>query len=208
MMRQTKVKICGLTRPEEITYVNEYQPEYVGFVFAKSRRQVDCNQARNLRRLLDPQIQVTGVFVNESEDVIARLCENKTIDVVQLHGEEDESYIRKLRERIEHPIIKAVRVRGAQDILAAEKLPCEYLLLDTYMKGQYGGSGKAFDLGLIPRLTKPFFLAGGLTAEQVQEKIHACHPYAVDISSGVEGEDGLKDREKIRIFIEKVREEQ
>ncbi len=208
MTEKTKVKICGLMRLEDVAYVNDYQPEYVGFVFAKTRRQVNGDWAKRLRLFLDPQIQTVGVFVNESVDVIAGLCENKTIHVVQLHGDEDEAYISDLKKKVGNPIVKAVRVREQQDVLRAEQLPCDYLLLDTYVKGQYGGSGKTFDLELIPKLTKPFFLAGGLTADNVQEKIKACHPYAVDISSGVEGDDGWKDREKIRLFIDKVREEQ
>ncbi len=208
MTEKTKVKICGLMRLEDVAYVNDYQPEYVGFVFAKTRRQVNGDWAKRLRLFLDPQIQTVGVFVNESVDVIAGLCENKTIHVVQLHGDEDEAYISDLKKKVGNPIVKAVRVREQQDVWRAEQLPCDYLLLDTYVKGQYGGSGKTFDLELIPKLTKPFFLAGGLTADNVQEKIKACHPYAVDISSGVEGDDGWKDREKIRLFIDKVREEQ
>lgn len=203
----TKVKICGLTRPEDIACVNECRPDYVGFVFYhKSSRLVSEETAKNLHELLYPEIQAVGVFVNEKIDKIVSLCEHNVIDVIQLHGEEDEEYIHALRESVSSPIIKGVRVRSMDDILRAQQLPCDYLLLDTYRKGTYGGSGQTFNLGLIPRLSKPFFLAGGLDAENVKEKIGTIHPYAVDISSGVEGADGWKDPEKIRKFINNVRE--
>ena len=202
----TKVKICGLMRLEDVAYVNAYRPEYAGFVFAGSRRQVDGEWVKGLRSFLDPDILVTGVFVNEPVENILRLCHNKTIDVIQLHGDETEAYIDEIKKNTGNPIIKALRVKNTEDVLRAQQFPCDYLLLDTYTKSQYGGSGEEFDLSLVPSLSKPFFLAGGLTSENVAEKIKAVRPYAVDISSGVEGEDGWKDMDKIKTFIEKVRE--
>ena len=145
------------------------------------------------------------MFVNEHQEKIARLVRKRTIDAVQLHGDEGEEYISSLKAKIpEVPVIKAVRVRNEKQILEAEKLDCEYLLLDTYMKDAYGGSGKQFDKTLIPELQKPYFLAGGLSAVNVIDNLKLCSPYAVDISSAVET-DGMKDEGKIRDFIERVR---
>lgn len=203
----TKIKICGLMRMEDIDCVNRWRPEYVGFVFANTRRKVSEGLARQMREALDPDIKAVGVFVNEAAERVAYLANAGIIDLAQLHGEENEAYIEKLRGMAGCPIIKAARVRESEDILRAQRLSCDYLLLDTYVKSQYGGTGHDFDLTMVPELAKPFFLAGGLTAENVREKIRAVQPFAVDISSGVEGEDGQKDQERIRRFIEQVREE-
>lgn len=200
----TKVKICGLRREEDILLANDCKPDYIGFVFAKSKRQVSGETAAKLKQLLNSDIQAVGVFVNASIEEIAELCEKHIIDVVQLHGDEDQDYILELKKYVKNPIVKAVRVKNTEQILEAENLPCDMLLLDTYTKGQYGGSGTTFDYELIPKLRKPYFLAGGLTIENVTQAIMRCKPYAVDISSGVET-DGWKDAEKVRTLIEKVR---
>ncbi len=199
-----KVKICGLKSPEDLTFVNKYQPEYIGFVFAISKRQIQDTQAAYLKELLDKKIQAVGVFVNEPMEHIIKLCRDKVIDLVQLHGDEDEAYILKLKNLISNPIIKAVRVQRAGQIEAMQKLPFNHLLLDTYSKYQYGGSGVTFDRGLIPDNCKPFFLAGGLNKDNILESIKDCRPYCVDISSGVETE-GKKDEKKIKEIIELVR---
>ena len=201
-----KVKICGLKRLEDVDMVNQYLPEYAGFVFADTSRYVSMDTAKKLREAMDPRIQSVGVFVNEDPDHIVNLCKSGIIQLIQLHGDEEESYIRELRERVVTPVIKAVRVRSTEQILEAERLPVDYLLLDTYVKGIYGGSGKGFDKALIPELQKPYFLAGGLNADNVQENIRLCKPYAVDVSSAVET-DKVKDKEKIRDFINAVRYE-
>lgn len=204
-MGKTKIKICGLKRPEDIQIANSLKPNYVGFVFAKSSRQVTEKIADSLREQLLTEIPAVGVFVQEPIARIARLCKEQIIQMIQLHGEEDEEYIKRLRQEVQDiPIIRAVRVRTREQILEAEKMDCEYLLLDTYIKGTYGGSGQQFDKRLIPGLEKPYFLAGGLDAENVRENIEACHPYAVDVSSAVET-DGIKDAVKIQNFIERVR---
>ena len=214
----TRIKICGLKRTEDVDYVNQYLPDYAGFVFAGSKRKVTDEQAEELSKKLDERITPVGVFVNELAEHIVNLVKKGIIRVVQLHGDEDETYILKLRELLEEAdkesdnrkeaikIIKAVRVRSREQILEAAKLPCDYLLLDTWQKDTYGGCGKQFDKSLIPsELTVPYFLAGGLSAENIQENIKTCHPYAVDVSSAVET-DGNKDRKKIQEFIERVRE--
>jgi len=205
-MSKIQIKICGLRREEDIKYVNECLPEYIGFVFAESKRKVDKKQAKVLKEMLSSKIQAVGVFVNAALEEIEELCSENVIDIVQLHGEEDIVYIESLRERISNPIIKAIRVRSQEQILEEEKMPCEMLLLDTYTKGEYGGSGKDFDLQMIPELEKPYFLAGGLQVETIKEKLAQVNPYAVDISSGVET-DGIKDFQKIKEFVKKIREE-
>ena len=200
----SKVKICGLVRPEDIETANLCRPDYIGFVFADSRRRVSIEQAECLRAGLADGILAVGVFVNAPAQEAARIAEKGIIDIIQLHGDEDEAYIRTIKKYTRKPVIKAVRVQSREQILKAEELPCEYLLLDTYTKGQYGGSGKGFDLSLIPSLKRPFFLAGGLNSQNVRQAIDMTHPYAVDTSSGVET-DYKKDYEKIKAFINAVR---
>jgi phosphoribosylanthranilate isomerase len=200
----TRIKICGLTRLEDIEAVNHCLPEYVGFVFAPSRRQVTPAHARLLKQRLDPRIQAVGVFVNETVENIALLCAAGTIDVVQLHGDEDQGFIDSLRQRVVCPIIKAIRVKSSEQVGQAQELPCDLLLLDTYQEGRYGGSGQTFDRALIPELQKPFLLAGGLNADNIRQAIEECHPWGVDISSGVETL-GTKDEAKIREIIAAVR---
>lgn len=204
-MGKTKIKICGLKRPEDIQMVNRLKPDFSGFVFAGSKRKVDKEQARKLREALDPDIPAVGVFVNETIQNVTELCREKIIQIVQLHGDEDAYYIEEIRKNLpDIPLIKAVRVQSKEQILEAEKLDVDYLLLDTYVKGQYGGSGTGFDKALIPKLTKPYFLAGGLDAENVNENISRYNPFAVDVSSAVET-DGVKDETEIEEFIERVR---
>lgn len=199
----TKVKICGLSRMEDIACVNEYLPDYAGFVFAKSRRQVTPGQAARLKEALDPRILAVGVFVNAQIEEICRLCSQGILDLVQLHGDEDGEYLERLSASIQAPVIRAVRVQSAGQVLKAQEQACDYLLLDTFLPGQYGGGGHTFDLSLIPPLTKPWFLAGGLDAGNVAERVAQCQPFGVDVSSGVETQ-GKKDPEKIRKFIESL----
>ncbi len=200
----TKIKICGLTRKEDIAAVNRWLPDYAGFVFCQSRRRVTPERAVFLKADLDSRIQAVGVFINEPVYSIVELCNTCVIDVVQLHGDESEAYIRELKSRIDCPVIKAVRVRSAEQVRRAEQLSCDLLLLDTYQKTEYGGSGKTFDHSMIPLLEKRFFLAGGLKNDNISLIIEKYNPYGVDISSGVET-DGLKDETKIRQIIQTVR---
>lgn len=200
----TKIKICGLTRPEDIAAVNRYLPEYIGFVFAESRRRVTGQQASWLKQGLDDRIQAVGVFVNEKVPVIADLCNSGIIDMIQLHGDENQAFIKELKYRTDRPIIKALRVQNQMQIWEAQQLPCDYLLLDTYVPDRSGGSGQLFDHRLIPVLQKPYFLAGGLNNENIPNIVEHFAPYAVDVSSGVETE-GSKDDIKIRDIINTVR---
>ena len=202
MESKTRIKICGLTRLEDITYVNEAKPEYIGFVFwPKSKRAVGDEQAAELKKSLDPSIQAVGVFVNETPERIIQLLKKQIIDLAQLHGEETEEQIERIRRETGKPVIKAVKIRTREDILAGIQTKADYLL-DSGM-----GSGETFDWNTIPQIEKPFFLAGGLYPGNVEEAVQNFHPYAVDVSSGVET-DGKKDETKIREFIRRVRDEQ
>lgn len=201
-----KIKICGLKSLEDVAIVNEVMPEYVGFVFAKSKRKVSKEQAIQMRANLDPKIQVVGVFVKEPMEHIIELCSEGVIDCVQLHGEEDLDYVMELKAKIEQPIIYARRL-VQQGVVQFEQWPVDFLLFDTYVKDVYGGSGKLIDYECVPKVRKPIFLAGGLTAETVGAAITSVSPYCVDVSSGVET-NGTKDRDKIFKFVEQVRNEQ
>ncbi len=199
------IKICGLTRMADIDAVNDALPDYIGFVFAESRRKVGLEAAAAMKARLDPRIRAVGVFVNADMRNIYHLCEKGVIDLVQLHGDEDTDYITALKKEIHCPVIKAVRVQSPKQVLETEALLCDYLLLDTYRKNAHGGTGESFDYALIPPLTKPFFLAGGLHAGNIKQAA-AQNPFCLDVSSGVET-DGIKDAEKIRKIVKIVREE-
>lgn len=198
-----KIKICGLKRLEDIYAVNEYKPDYIGFVFAHKKRLVSPELAYELKQHLNSSIKAVGVFVNAEIDFILKLVESGTIDIIQLHGDEDNAYISKLRTKTSVPIIKAIRVKSAEDILAGESIQCDYLLLDTYADNAYGGTGKAFDWSIIPKINKPFFLAGGLSIKNIASAAEV-NPYCLDISSGVET-DGFKDKTKIAQIIKTIR---
>lgn len=191
-----KLKFCGLTREEDIKAANEIRPDYVGFVFADSRRKVSDRDAARLREHLAPDIKTVGVFVNDDPKHIAALVRDEVIDLVQLHGGESVRYIEKLRERIDAPIIYAVRVESRRDIEEADRLPVDYLLLDTYTKHAYGGSGKTFDWSLIGNINHLYFLAGGLNESNI-ERAAQTGAYALDLSSGIETDD-RKDSDKMR----------
>lgn len=195
----TKIKMCGLSRLCDIEYANEVKPEFIGFVFAeKSRRYVSPEKASELRQKLDSSIIPVGVFVDADIDFIAELVNNRTIDIVQLHGSEDESYIESLRKLVNVPIIQAFRIEKISDTEKAELSTADYVLLDSG-----GGSGKAFDHSLI-NIKRPYFLAGGLTPENVGEISRRLEPYAVDASSSLET-DGYKDINKMRAFADALR---
>ena len=192
MEEQTRIKICGLTRLEDIDAVNELKPEYVGFVFAKSRRQITKEHAVTLRRYLDPEIQAVGVFVNELPAIVAGYLEEGVIDLAQLHGNESEEYIHSLRFRTGGELIKAFSIKTPEDVKRALRSPADYILLDQGA----GGTGETFDWDLVPPVKRPFFLAGGLAPENLRTAIAKLHPWAVDISSSLET-DGKKDPAKI-----------
>lgn len=195
----TKIKMCGLSRLCDIEYANEVKPEFIGFVFAeKSRRYVSPEKASELRQKLDSRIIPVGVFVDADIDFIVKLVNSRTIDIVQLHGSEDESYIKNLRKLVNVPIIQAFRIEKTSDTEKAELSAADYVLLDSG-----GGSGKVFDHSLI-NIKRPYFLAGGLTPENVGEISRRLEPYAVDVSSSLET-DGYKDINKMRAFADALR---
>ena len=199
--QRTKIKICGLKRPEDITYVNEAKPDYCGFIieFPKSSRNVTGALVRELTAKLNPDIIPVGVFVNVAPERVEELLLDGTIHIAQLHGQEDEAYIRRIQKNTGHQVIKVFSVKTAQDIENALKSPADYILLD-----QGGdGTGQTFDWSLIPEIDRPFFLAGGLGADNLETAVRTIHPYAVDLSSSVET-DGMKDRDKILKAVQLV----
>ncbi len=200
----TRVKICGLSRKFDIDYVNSAMPEYIGFVFAESKRQVTLDTARMLKERLDKRIKAVGVFVNDSVGRIAKACDESIIDIIQLHGDEDETYIGALRELTGKPIIRAVRVRDKGDVLAARDCGSDYVLFDAYRPQSYGGTGQAFDWDFIKDFDRPFFLGGGIHVENISSAITRCTPFCVDVSSGVETY-GVKDISKINDVIRLAR---
>lgn len=211
-----KIKLCGMMKPCDIEYANRVKPDFVGFIFANTRRKISAAQAKQFREALDAEIPAVGVFVNEDISVITSLVQNGCIDLIQLHGEEDADYIRRLREICDVPVIKAVKVQMVEQIRQAAALPVDYLLLDTYRKGVLGGTGEAFDWELLREAKivagdtaegelfgKPYFLAGGLHAGNLREAA-ALGSYGLDVSSGIET-DGSKDFTKMVEVMELVR---
>lgn len=193
----TKIKLCGLSRLEDIEIANELQPDYVGFVFApESKRYVTPAQAKELRGALSKEILAVGVFVNEDYKAVAELLNAGIIDVAQLHGGETDAYIQILRAKTNKPIIKTFK---HQHIALANDSLGDYVMIDS---GK--GTGKAFNWNLLKDLKRPYFLAGGLTPKNVGYAIERLHPFAVDVSSGIET-DGRKDAAKMREFVLAVR---
>ena len=199
----TKIKLCGLSGIEEIEAANELKPEYIGFVFApKSRRYVTSEKAAELKKQLSGEIQAAGVFVNEAVEKIAELLNNNIIDIAQLHGDEDEAYIRQLRQLTGKPIIKAFQVKSEKEIAEAGQCSTDYILLDSG-----AGTGTVFDWNILKKIDRPYFLAGGLSAGNVGKAVRELHPFAVDVSSGIET-DRRKDKEKMAAFVAAVRKEE
>ena len=199
-----KIKICGLRRKEDIAIVNETEPDYIGFVFADSKRQVSEETAAELAGMLKPQIRKVGVFVDAPPEQIIRLLQAGVIDLAQLHGAESEADVCRIKEETGKEVIRT-RIVNAVDVMQGFDTEADYLLFDS---GK--GSGKVLEWQSLAKHTavgKPYFLAGGLNPENVTEALaQLCGnlPYAVDVSSGVET-DGYKDIRKVREFIEKVR---
>ena len=185
----TKIKLCGIKCEEDIKIINEVLPDYIGFVFAgKSKRYISFDMASTLKNQLDDRVKAVGVFVNEDIDNIAYLVKNKIIDIVQLHGNEDQNYINTLKTKTNVPIIYAYQIRSKADIKSINK-NTDFILLDAG-----AGCGETFDEAL-----------GGLSIYNIKEKIMKLHPYGVDVSSGIETES-KKDAAKIRKFVSLVRE--
>lgn len=205
-MNNTKIKLCGLSRIEDISAVNELHPDYIGFVFfEKSCRNVSLDKALELKDHLSNEIKAVGVFVDRDISFIKTAADQKIIDLVQLHGHEDNDYIKALKAEVDLPVIKAVQIKdGLLPDLENISL-ADYYLLDSGM-----GSGSAFDWDQVKEkleslsLDKEIFLAGGLYPENVSDAIEKLHPFAVDVSSGIET-NKCKDVDKMRRFVEAAR---
>lgn len=195
----SKIKICGIKRECDIDYINEAMPDYIGFVFAKSKRQVSHETAARLCAKLDKSITPIGVFVNAPMEEIISLYNEGIIHMAQLHGQESSTYIQELRSKTDCPLIKALKIDENFDSSILPTLDVNYFLFDNGA----GGTGKTFDWSLIPQTEKPFFLAGGLNTQNIEAAV-AYNPFALDLSSGVEV-DGFKDREKILEIVSKIR---
>ena len=204
-----KTKFCGLKRPKDIEIVNRLHPDYIGFIFwAKSKRNVEPEHAKKLKGKLDPEIKAVGVFVDEKPEFIASLANENIIDIIQLHGNEDEKFIEQLRKLTDAKIIKAFQIkkedavdekRLKEKIEAINVSSADMTLIDS---GQ--GTGSAFNWDILKQIERPYFLAGGINTENIEEAVNDIKPYAIDVSSGIET-DGVKDEEKMKIIIDTVR---
>lgn len=202
-----KVKICGIKNLQDVQAVNKHKPDFAGFVFYPlSKRYVSLIVARRLKAALNRHIKTVGVFVNAPVEEIAIAAELGIIDLVQLHGDEGNAYIAELKKICKLPIIKAVRVQDESDIKRAGYYNCDYLLFDTYSQSAYGSTGRQFNTQLLKgvKIHKPYFIAGGLNAENVRHALKGLKPFAADVSGGVET-DGGKDAAKIKAFIKQVK---
>ena len=189
----TKVKICGLSTPEAVATAVEAGADYIGFVFAKSKRQVSLEQAHQLAKGVTGQTKIVGVFVSPSLEELEEAIGKVPLDIVQIHGTFDEALI----PEISVPVIRAIQISDSQ-----VKSQADYLLFDAPI----AGSGQTFDWQLLAdkQIEQDYFIAGGLTVDNVAEAKEIFHPYALDVSSGVET-DGHKDLDKIKAFIERVK---
>ena len=215
-----KVKMCGISKVETIPAVVEAKPDYMGLVFAPSKRQVTVDQAKTLVEELHKQytkrynngaeqsnndeIKTVGVFVNETLDNLVSIATEVNLDAVQLHGDEDEAFIQSLKERTNVEVWKAVQIRSAADAEAWIDSSADMLLFDAYHKDERGGTGEVFDWSCLDEFERPFMLAGGIDSTNVARAIRTVRSYGIDISSGIET-DGVKDNEKITAFTKLVR---
>lgn len=191
---KTKIKVCGLKSMEDVGIMNEFLPDYCGFIinFPSSHRSITKQVAENLSKELNPRIKTVGVFVNSPVEDVIELLNIGVIQIAQLHGNEDEDYIHEVQAKTNKPVIKAIIVRDEFDVLRGKSSPADFILLDG---GK--GSGDVFDWNLIMDIKRDFFLAGGLGEDNLKKAIQTLHPYGVDLSSSLET-DGKKDREKIQ----------
>ena len=198
----TKIKICGLRRREDILAVNEAKPDYCGFIieFPSSFRSVTADEVRELVKELDPEIRPVGVFVNAPMELVRTLLDDGTLALAQLHGQENEDYIRQLKIMTDQLLIKAFSIKTEEDVKRAIRSEVDYILLDQGA----GGTGETFDWSLVPSIKRPWFLAGGLGCDNLETAIKMLHPWAVDLSSSVET-DGHKDPDKIVKAVQTVR---
>lgn len=199
-----RIKICGLTRKQDVQAAVAEGADALGFVlYNPSPRSVTAEQAVALIQAVPAFVTTVALFVNESATEVQRSIDMCAFDLLQFHGDESPEFCRQFNR----PYMKAIRVRSAKDIDdAVQQYPdAKALLLDAYVENLPGGTGQAFDWRLIPQLSVPWVLAGGLNAKNVADAINQVQPFAVDISGGVEASKGIKDRQKIQEFIREVR---
>ncbi|MBP3201778.1 MAG: phosphoribosylanthranilate isomerase [Lachnospiraceae bacterium] len=195
-----KVKFCGIKRIEDINMCNALVPDFIGFIFwDKSKRNISMDKAKELKLVLDKRIKVVGVFVDEDIDNIINFSNQNIMDIIQLHGNENNKYIKYLQDTTKKPIIKAFKIISHDDIINANESVADYVMLDNGY-----GTGKSFDWNLIKNVKRDYFLAGGLNVNNVEEAITKLKPFAVDVSSGIET-DGVKDELKMQEFLKIVR---
>ena len=208
-----KIKMCGISKVETIPAIIDAKPDYMGLVFAPSKRQVTVEQAKTLVEELHKQyavrynsetIKTVGVFVNETVENLLKIAEEVKLDVIQLHGDEDESFIQILKEQSNVEVWKAVQVRSAADAEKWIDSSADMLLLDAYHKDERGGTGEVFDWSSLDEFERPFMLAGGIDSTNVARAIRTVRPYGIDISSGIET-NSVKDDEKMKAFTNIVR---
>ena len=208
-----KVKMCGISKVETIPAVVEAKPDYMGLVFAPSKRQVTVEQAKILIEELHKQcinhydtkvVKTVGVFVNETVDNLVTIANEANLDAVQLHGDEDETFIQSLKERTNVEVWKAIQIRTAADTEKWIDSSVDMLLFDAYHKDERGGTGEVFDWSSLDAFERPFMLAGGIDSTNVARAIRTVRPYGIDISSGIET-NGVKDDEKITAFTKIVK---
>ena len=201
-----KIKMCGISKVETIPAIVDAKPDYMGLVFAPSKRQVTVEQAKTLVDELHKhyEIKTVGVFVNETVENLLKIAEEVKLDVIQLHGDEDETFIQSLKECTNLEVWKAVQVRSAADAEKWIDSSADMLLFDAYHKDERGGTGEVFDWSSLDAFERPFMLAGGIDSANVARAIRTVRPYGIDISSGIETK-GVKDDEKIKAFTNIVR---
>lgn len=198
-----KIKICGIKNENEAKIINECMPDIAGFVFASGKRQIDINKAKILKKIINPEIETAGIFVEQNEDEILKIYNEKVIDIIQLHGDYDEQTIKNLKEKTDAKIIKVIRVK--EGFYKIETL-ADFILFDAYSKDKYGGLNKTFDWNIKIISNVPYFVAGGINENNIVEMVKKLTPYGVDISSGVEV-DGFKTKEKVFNIIKIIKEE-
>jgi phosphoribosylanthranilate isomerase len=201
---RTRIKVCGITRPQDARYAGELGVDAIGLVFhPRSPRAVVVSRAADIAGALPPFVSVVGLFVNPSEETVWEVLRAVPVDLLQFHGDEDPAFCRAFGR----PYVKAVPMRPGLDLGAVAERHGEAcgLLLDAYGEGAAGGTGTSFDWALVPRpFPKPLVLAGGLNAENVASAIRQVRPYAVDVSTGVEMAKGIKDPDRMRAFVQQV----
>lgn len=198
------VKLCGLRSEEDAVLMNEVQPDYVGFVFAPGKHQISAATAIRLSSILKYS-RLVGVFVNEQPDVIAQIAKQTGLDVIQLHGDESDKDIEQLKKSCRCEIWKAVRIHQLEDMDAAWFPHADRLLVDSYVQGLRGGSGKRIAMDVLQKLdVSRLIIAGGIGMDTVEE-ILALQPYGIDVSTALET-DGRKDKEKVRLFMKQIKE--